>query len=91
MGTELGTTWNGIGNMTMVPPKYAAVRVRLTQADKDALSARAQRDDVPLSVVIRRAIRQYLNQGAPRPVEPFRQTGQIRSAMPTSANGTETA
>jgi hypothetical protein len=45
----------------MVPPKYAAVRVRMTQADKDAVFARAVRDDVPASVVIRRALRHYLN------------------------------
>lgn len=47
--------------MTLVPPKYAAVRVRLTQADRDALAARAVREDVPMSVLIRRAIRKYMN------------------------------
>lgn len=75
--------------MTLVPPKYAAIRVRMTAADKEALMARAQRDDVPLSVVIRRAVRHYLNQGAPRPVEPTRTRvwNPGNSAMPKSSDG----
>lgn len=48
--------------MTMVPPKYAALRVRVTEADRQTLVARAQRDGVPVSVVMRRAFRAYLNQ-----------------------------
>lgn len=47
--------------MSILPPKHSAVRVRLTQADRDVLVSRAQRSGVALSVVIRRAIRQYLN------------------------------
>ncbi len=75
--------------MTLVPPKYAAVRVRLTQADKDALISRAHRDDVPLSVVIRRAIRHYLNtpKDAVRTQPAYIQPGKYLS----SASGLEGA
>jgi hypothetical protein len=49
----------------------------MTQADKDAVFARAVRDNVPASVVIRRAIRHYLNQ---QPALPRRDVAYLRSS-----------
>ncbi len=52
--------------MSILPPKHSAIRVRLTQADRDVLVSRAQRSGVALSVIIRRAIREYLNKPEPQ-------------------------
>jgi hypothetical protein len=56
--------------MSILPPKRAVVVVRLSESDREVLVSRAIQANVALSVLVRRAIREFLHKpvGAePRP------------------------
>lgn len=72
--------------MSVLPPKYASIRVRMTVVDRDVLVLRAQRAGVTLSAVIRQACLEFIQ----RRVEKDRIAAPVaKRAYPHSSDGQE--
>ena len=73
--------------MSILPPKRAVLTIRLTEADREVLVTRAIQANVPLSFMVRKAIREFVNKSQPVDPRVAKQAGPFKFLSSSDGSG----